>query len=130
MLIVLTNFTVNCYTLIKLSPMKIWSLMLITALFALINTAHAQIFKGGVLLGFNGCQIDGDSQSGYDKFGIMGGAFIYTPLSSQFDLQLEIEYMGKGAQSVSTPDNEYQEEFTISLNYIELPVLLRFNTIK
>ena len=58
-----------------------------------------------------------------------GGAFIYTPLSKVMDIQLEIEYNGKGAQSVSTADEGYQTEYTLNLNYVELPVLLRYNTI-
>jgi hypothetical protein len=99
-------------------------------LFCFINGVNSQIFKGGVLLGVNGCQVDGDGQSGYDKFGLMGGAFIYTPLSRNLDLQFEIEYMGKGAQAVNNDEYGTQTEFTISLNYIELPVIVRLNTIK
>jgi hypothetical protein len=94
-----------------------------------VKPASAQFFRGGVLLGFNGCQVDGDNQSGYDKFGLMGGAYVFTPLNNHFDLQLEIEYMGKGAQSVSNPEGDYQTEFTINLQYIELPVLIRYNTL-
>jgi len=83
------------------------------------------------MLGFNGSQVDGDSQSGYDKFGLMGGVFIFTPVSRNFDLQFEIEYMGKGAQSVNNGvDDGYVTQFTINLQYIEMPVILRYNTIK
>ncbi len=103
---------------------------LLSVLFLFTNIVNSQIFKGGLLLGFNGSQVDGDNQSGYDKFGLMGGAFIYTPISRNWDLQFEIEYMGKGAQAVSDNEEGTQTEFTISLNYIELPVILRLNTIK
>lgn len=106
--------------------MKIRTITLLTLLF-LSTPIFSQVFKGGLLLGINGAQVDGDDQSGYDKFGIMGGAFIYTPISPYWDIQLEIEYMGKGAQSVSTADEGYQTEFTINLNYIELPVLMKLD---
>lgn len=109
--------------------MRLRLFLLLIGTFFYFGIAHAQFFKGGILLGFNGCQVDGDNQSGYDKFGVMGGAFVFTPLSRFFDLQLEIEYMGKGAQSINN-NGDYQEEFTIALNYIEIPVILRFNTIK
>ena len=110
--------------------MKIRIITLLTGLFIFTAGINAQIFKGGVLLGINGSQIDGDNQSGYNKFGLMGGAFIYTPLSTNFDLQFEIEYMGKGAQSSGDDGFGTLNELTISLNYIELPVIVRLNTVK
>jgi hypothetical protein len=109
--------------------MKSRYLLLLLCLFLIPGTAQSQIFKGGVMLGFNGSQVDGDMQSGYDKLGLMGGAFIYTPLSRNLDLQFEIEYMGKGAQSVQNGD-DYNIQFTINLQYIEMPVILRLNTIR
>jgi hypothetical protein len=90
------------------------------------NHLSAQRFQGGALLGFNASQVDGDTYSGYNKFGFMGGAFVYTKLSDMFDIQMEIKYMGKGASKRST-----QLDPTIyksKLNYIEIPVLLKVKT--
>lgn len=88
--------------------------------------ASAQRFKGGFLAGFNASQVDGDHYAGYNKFGLMGGAYVYTSLSDMLDIQMEIKYMGKGARQAPTDQdpNEYQSK----LNYIEIPVLLRLNT--
>lgn len=94
-------------------------------------TAHAQLFKGGFMGGFNGSQVDGDNFSGYDRLGLMAGAFIYTPLSRSIDLQFEIEYMGKGAayHTPTTDDpNANIEIYRSNFHYIELPILLRFKT--
>lgn len=90
-----------------------------------INT-HAQLFKGGFLAGFNACQVDGDTYSGYDHFGFMAGAFIYTPISTSVDIQFEIKYMGKGASKLSSETDPIK--YVNNLNYIELPVILRVNT--
>ena len=85
-----------------------------------------QHFKGGLLLGFNASQVDGDTYSGYDKFGLMGGVYVYTPISSMFDVQMEIKYMGKGARKRTSGEDLTQ--YRSNLNYIEIPILLRFNT--
>jgi len=88
----------------------------------------AQSFTGGALLGMNASQVDGDNWSGYNKFGLMGGAFVYASLSKKVDIQLEIKYMGKGANKQTTETDNTR--YTSSLNYIELPLLIRLNTKK
>ena len=90
------------------------------------NSVFAQRFQGGPLLGFNASQVDGDTYAGYDKFGVMGGAFVYTPLSELVDIQMEIKYMGKGARKRTSGEDLTQ--YRSNLNYIEIPILLRFNT--
>jgi len=87
-----------------------------------------QHFKGGLLLGFNASQVDGDTYSGYDKFGLMGGVYVYTPISSMFDVQMEIKYMGKGARKPT--NSEDLTQYKSNFNYLEIPVLLRLNTQK
>jgi hypothetical protein len=86
---------------------------------------HAQNFKGGILLGVNACQVDGDQLDGYNKLGFMTGAYVYKPVSKYFDVQLEIKYMGKGAAKKKTEinNNEYRNT---NLHYIEIPVMARF----
>lgn len=106
--------------------MKIRCLVIIVFLLLLSYSSFGQRFKGGALLGFNASQVDGDTYAGYDKFGVMGGAFVYTPLSAMFDIQMEIKYMGKGARKRTSEEDltQYKSNF----NYIEIPVLLRLNT--
>jgi hypothetical protein len=86
----------------------------------------AQTFTGGALLGINASQVDGDNYAGYNKLGFMGGAYVYTSLSRRFDLQMEIKYMGKGANKPTTEQD--LTRYTSNLHYIEIPVLVRLNT--
>jgi len=86
----------------------------------------AQLFKGGVLLGLNACQVDGDNYWGYHKLGLMAGVYVYTPVSNRLDVQIEIKYMGKGAHN--TPSDLYPNYYDNTLNYIEIPLILRYNT--
>ena len=88
----------------------------------------SQNFKGGIVAGFNGSQVDGDTYAGYNKFGFMGGVFTYVSLNERSDVQLEIKYMGKGANKVTTESDP--QRYTNQLNYIEIPVLYRFKTSK
>lgn len=106
--------------------MKVVSTVVIIIFFIISTNSFGQRFKGGLLLGFNASQVDGDTYAGYDKFGVMGGAYVYTPVSEMFDVQMEIKYMGKGARKRTTQFDLTQ--YRSNLNYIEIPVLLRFNT--
>jgi hypothetical protein len=86
----------------------------------------AQHFSGGVLCGLNASQVDGDTYARYNKFGIAIGAYVYTPISKIMDIQLEIKYMGKGAQHNASDSDPNQ--YTNQLNYIEIPIILRLKT--
>ena len=94
--------------------------------FSVTCSLYAQRFHGGLLLGFNASQVDGDTYAGYDKFGLMGGAFVYTHLSEMLDIQMEIKYMGKGARKRTSTDN--LTVYKSNLNYIEIPILLKLKT--
>ena len=108
--------------------MNLKPLIILACLFllALPTITFSQTFSGGALLGMNASQVDGDNYAGYNKFGLMGGAFVYTSLSKKFDVQFEIKYMGKGANKKTTEQDPTR--YTSNLNYIEIPVLVRLNT--
>ena len=86
----------------------------------------AQRFSGGIHAGFNASQIFGDGVGGYNKAGLMGGAFVYTELSDKWGGQLEIRYSEKG--SATYP--RHPEPWKIKLQYIELPVLVIYDMSK
>lgn len=86
-------------------------------------TAHSQSFFGGVALGGVTSQIDGDNNNGFHKVGITAGAFVGMEINDIFDAQFEIKYIQKGSKS-SADD---PEQFTIQLDYIELPVIASAN---
>ncbi len=89
--------------------------------------SQAQRFKGGLLLGVNACQIDGDSLSGYNKAGLMGGVYVYTEFRDKWTAQLELKYSSKGSASVPK-DNSFNHKFR--LQYIEMPLLARYSLFK
>jgi hypothetical protein len=89
-------------------------------------TLTAQRFKGGVLLGINACQIDGDDWSGYNKAGLLGGVYVNTQLAGKWKGQFEIKYASKGSAS----PKYYANPIKFRLRYIELPVLACYNAYK
>jgi len=56
----------------------------------------------------------------------MTGPYVYYQLSAKFDAQLEIKYMGKGADKNSNKDD--LTKYTSTLHYLEIPFILRWNT--
>jgi len=85
--------------------------------------SNAQRFKGGAVIGFNVSQIDGDFWSGYNKAGMVGGAYVYTEFSDRWGSQMEIRYSAKGsATSLNNPVHR-----KIRLQYIELPLLVTYD---
>jgi len=97
---------------------------LVFAIFS-FSSIHAQRFQGGPLFGLSAAQIDGDNLSGYNKAGLVAGAFVRTNFMEGAGMQLEIKYIGKGA---SDPVTEFDPDYyKIRLDYIEIPVLFYFN---
>lgn len=86
-------------------------------------SVNAQIFDGGLSLGGNLSQIDGDRLSGYDKIGFNFGAFVRLPLGGPLSGQLEMKYNNKGAARWGDIINP--ESYMASLHYVEIPVLLQ-----
>ena len=89
----------------------------------IIIPARSQAFFGGVALGGTTSQIDGDHNNGFHKIGFTAGAFVGLELSDIFEAQFEIKYIQKGSRS--SADDPYQ--FTIRLDYIELPLIASAN---
>lgn len=84
---------------------------------------NAQRFKGGVVLGLNVSQIDGDFWAGYNKAGLVGGAFVFTKFTEGWGGQMEIRYSAKG--SATAPKSTVQRK--IRLQYMELPLLATYD---
>jgi len=86
----------------------------------------AQRFHGGLVGGFNVSQIDGDNWAGYNKAGLVAGAFVFTDLSEKWTAQLEIRYSSKGS---ATP-KYYVDKIKFRLLYIEIPIVAKFEIVK
>ena len=79
--------------------------LLLTLLLAIPALLHAQIIKGEVFLGANGCQVDGDECYGYKKFGVHAGA-------------------GAFKRDSITYNSTYPHAYNLKLNYVEVPLML------
>jgi hypothetical protein len=86
---------------------------------------QAQSFKGGVLFGLTTCQVDGDQLAGYNKPGPIGGLYVYRSMGKNFDLQMDMTYVQKGARLTPKPQNGNQFRL-IRLHYAEVPITARY----
>lgn len=101
----------------------IFTLLLIWA-----TTATAQRFQGGILAGFNGTQVEGDTYKGYHKPGILAGAWVQTDLAPAIFGGMELKFSQKGARSRIDPKDPVPDKYIMRLNYMELPVFAGFRS--
>lgn len=83
---------------------------------------HSQIerrFRGGLHLGINTAQIDGDGIFGFHKYGYHGGVFVRALLKKNMELGVDINYSTRGSHS----GKKDLPEVIIKLNYIDVPLL-------
>lgn len=98
-------------------------------LFLVAFNARAQrTFSAGVVAGVNGCQIHGDFYSGFDQIGFVGGAFVNTNPGKTWQAQFGIQYSRKGSRHLVSRDQGGYRDFEIRLNYVEVPLIARYNT--
>lgn len=93
-------------------------------LFLFINTQlEAQRFKAAAIAGINLSQLDGDSRTGFDKLGFQFGIKGIAILTERLHINTEILFSQKGAKFQSRLHKEIKD-YTINLNYMEVPFLL------
>lgn len=89
-------------------------------------SASSQTFKAGLLGGLVGSQIEGDGYSGYNKLGFLVGGFTNTDLNEKWSAQFEIYYITKGSFKAAKPSKGIYNKFYVNMNYIEVPIALRY----
>jgi hypothetical protein len=94
------------------------------ALAAASVTASAQsTTKFGALAGADFTNLTGSDVSGLStKTGFVGGLYVGFPMGKSIEIEPEVLYVNKGAK-----DNTVSPNQTLGINYIEIPVLLRYN---
>ena len=102
-------------------------LLLFAVTFAFATTIFSQEFFGGLILGGTTSQIAGDNRGGFNKVGIVGGAFAGLNLSHDFDVQMELKFIQKGSRSTDVDNRPQYDPFLIQLNYIDLPIVFSYN---
>ena len=91
-------------------------------------SGFAQRFEGGVLVGLNASQVDGDNYSGYRKPGIVLGGYVQTNLSRTIYAGMELKFAQKGSRNIDSLATDGQIKYIMRLNYVDLPVYLGFRT--
>lgn len=87
-----------------------------------------KVFTGGLILGANFTQVDGDDYYGYHKIGLNTGAFVYAHFNKVWGASMELLFSQKGSRGAAV--SEYPgvgpavDKYFIKLNYIEVPVTL------
>ncbi len=103
--------------------MKSFSLFLIlvmTLAFAVAANAEGTAF--GIKAGVNFANIAGDDTGDLNSLtGFVGGGFVDIPMSPTLSIQPEVFYSQKGAKY-----EEMGTDVSIKLDYIDIPVLLKF----
>lgn len=89
-----------------------------------------KIFFGGLVLGMNAAQVDGDTYSGFHKAGLNVGLAAYVKMSPKVVASLELLYSQKGARNVSVVNTVNTGStpiiYTAKLNYAEIPVMVQY----
>ncbi|MCX6282215.1 MAG: porin family protein [Bacteroidetes bacterium] len=100
-------------------------------IFLLPLMGFSQKFNGGLLLGGNVSQVDGDDLEGYHKVGFQAGAYVNLRLSKHSSFQMEMEYFQKGSRKASNPDSGVSDHsYLIRIHYLEIPVLYQYTFAK
>ena len=108
--------------------MRLQALLLSVLLAGAASPALAQERHVGLKAGanFSALEFEGEATTEYTdrKFGFIGGGFAVFPLSGPLAVQIEALFSQKGAElSV----DEANLVFTLELDYLDFPVLARFN---
>lgn len=85
--------------------------------------AQAQNFGGGIILGLSTSQVSGDKLGGFNKAGILIGGFVDLQLSNTIKGQMEMTFIQKGSNNPKMNENGITD---ISLSYVEIPLLLKY----
>ena len=88
--------------------------------------ANAQKFGGGLILGFNASQIDGDELAGYNKLGLNIGLNTNYTLNDPWQINIDFLYSQRGSRTNYVQD-KYEPSRKITLNYLELPVYVAYS---
>ena len=107
---------------------KLLAVLLLTMISMVLQAQNAPKtelrFRGGIVLGLNASQVDGDDFAGYHKLGINGGFMAQLPLTKKFFMSMEILYSQKGGKSRTYAG--FPTEYQVNLNYAEVPLLINF----
>lgn len=103
--------------------------LLILSFTVLCFAGITQRFNGGVFLGGDVSQVDGDNNEGFHKFGYLAGAFVSLRVSPHSSFQLELGYIQKGSRIADTLSNA-GNTYLMRFHYLEVPLLYQYTFAK
>ncbi len=112
------------------------SLSLIALCLYTLSSLSAQQLRVGLTGGLVTSQVDGDTWSGYNKAGLLGGGFVAKRFparsaggsaESKWSVSFEICYILKGSRKNPHPDKGDFTSYKLNLNYAEVPLLLKYD---
>jgi hypothetical protein len=86
----------------------------------LTYNTNAQSFGGGIIAGASTSQVAGDMLGGFNKIGLLAGAYTNLKVKENISLQFEITYIEKGSRNPKIHEDNTPDEITLS--YIEVPL--------
>lgn len=122
----------------KVCQLKFFFFFLCAFLFTLKASAQYgdeedRLFFGGLVLGANYTQVDGDNFAGYHRVGLNAGAILYVNIGKPFSVSMELLYAQKGARAglsqlpkLMNDQSGVITDYKIRLNYAEIPILINF----
>jgi len=89
---------------------------------------YSQKIEGGISVGLNLSQVDGDLCYGFHKKGLFLSGAAYTPLSKNFYFSLEISYSQKGSLQKAFIDNDTNNGYyKLKLDYADIPIMIVYD---
>ncbi|MEM6764636.1 MAG: outer membrane beta-barrel protein [Bacteroidota bacterium] len=89
--------------------------ILLILISVLVTTTHAQNLGGGLHIGLNASQVDGDNSGGFQRAGLIVGGFVSYALSENFEIQPELQFEQLGSAN--------DGGLIVKMNYISLPLM-------
>ena len=92
----------------------------------LTYNTNAQSFGGGIIAGASTSQVAGDLLGGFNKIGILAGAYTSLKVKEILNFQFEISYITKGSRNPNMYESNHPnyEKIEITLSYIEMPLTI------
>lgn len=87
-------------------------------------------FFGGITVGLNATQVDGDSYSGFHSAGLNAGGLVYWFFAKDIAGSIEFLYSQKGSHGVTETYSPYAgsyfAKYKMKVNYIEVPLVFHY----
>ena len=100
--------------------------------FVIISSVQAQdengFFRPYASIGVSSSQISGDRLSGFDQLGLAAGLGVEVGRNNDWVPSFELLFNQKGSRKNARPDEGDFDSYLLRLNYVELPLLMNYNT--